>query len=164
MYKKDKILLLIVWIISFVVSYAFSFSYSVDVSGQIITILSIFFGFYVTSAALVASSHIFSELHSIEDKRGDRRLSHTLRDYYKFGFSTLLIGIILFLLVSFFTTTDRIGYMRSILTDFDKAILLNAFASAQLVICLTFSFIHTHLFMILFNNEAYSKAGTISRS
>ncbi len=156
MYLKHKIFLGFVWGVSLIVSYCFALSFSSEASGQVLTVLSIFFGFYVTSAALIASSDVYSALHSQEDERGDRRLSHTLRDYYKFGFSSLLIGILLFLVISLFLSSHEMQYNHSIDLQFHFEKMVHALSAAQLSLCLIFSFVQTRLFIVLFGNEVYA--------
>ncbi len=160
MYLHHKILLGVVWIISLTASYCFVVSFSSETSGQALTVLSIFFGFYVTSAALIAGSEVYLALHRQEDKRGNKRLSHTLRDYYKFGFSSLLIGILLFLIISMFLTSPEMEYSNSIDLQFGFPKIVHALAVAQLSLCLVYSFIHTRLFIVLFGNEAYISEGS----
>lgn len=159
MYKKHKFILGAFWVAAFVLSYCFSIAFSSDACGQTLTVLSIFFGFYVTSAALIAGSQVYSALHTQQDKRGNKRLSHTLRDYYKFGFSSLLMGISLFLIVSFFAAASEMKYETGVSLDLNGAKILHSLASAQLCLCLVFSFIQTRLFLILFGNEVYVKSG-----
>jgi hypothetical protein len=160
MYLKHKILLGFVWIMSLVGSYCFAVSFSFEASGQVLTVLSIFFGFYVTGAALIAGSDIYSALHNQEDERGNKRLSHTLRDYYKFGFSSLLIGILLFLIISLFLSSHEMQHSNSTELQFSFTKLVHALSAAQLSLCLTFSFVQTRLFIVLFGNEAYMSQKT----
>ena len=163
MYKEHKIILSMTWLITLVISYIIELSYSTNVSGQILTVLAIFFGFYVTSIALLAGSQVYSDLHAKEDKRGDRRLSHTLKDYYKFGLTSLLVGIVIFLIVSIFTAGTEIILSTEFKFSPSLHRFLNAFASAQLAVCMVFSFIHTRLFLVLFGNEAYSRVRKIKK-
>jgi len=156
MYKKHLAFISVVWITSLFLSYVFDLSYSTDVSGQIITVIAIFFGFYVTSASLILAGDAISVLHETVDQRGDRRLTHTLRDYYSFGLTALLLSLVCFIAVSLFfsnATASVSGFSYTF--SWQKAI--SAFSSSLLAVNIVFAFIQTRLFLVIFINEPYAK-------
>lgn len=157
MYKHHLCLIAFVGLASLALSYVFGLQYSTDLSGQIITVIAILFGFYVTSATLILSGDAITFLHDTIDERGDRRLTHTLRDYYSFGLSCLLIGLIIYILISIFFSSEN-----SEITDFDLAFTWNKVVSSigtsMLATNIAFAFIQTRLFLVMFIKEPYAKA------
>lgn len=122
-----------------------SMKYSVETSNQIITVLSIFFGFYVTSASLVLTGDAVKTLHKTIDVRGNRRLTHTLRDYYSFGLSNLLVGLVAFIIISLFFSSQIAGLSPYSLT-FSWAKFILSFGTTNLVTNVIFVHLYRHAF------------------
>ena len=156
MYRNHLIIIIVTWLTSFFLSYAFDLSYSTDISGQIITVIAIFFGFYVTSASLILAGDAIIVMHDTVDYRGDRRLTHTLRDYYSFGLTALLLSLMCFLVISFSFSFDKPS-----ISNFDLSFSLkkaiSGLATSLLSVNLIFAFVQTRLFLVLFINEPYAK-------
>lgn len=76
---------------------------SIDVLSNIITFLSILFGFYVTSLAIFVSSTYVSSLSSLTDpQQKNRTLLHTLTENYKYGLVLSLLTISYLLVINFY--------------------------------------------------------------
>lgn len=157
MYVQHRLYLTFFWLLGFYASLVLNLDFLGDVAGHVLTVLSIFFGFYMTSAATICSSSLYPKLHQEMDSQASRavRLSQTLKNYFRFGFNSLLVGIILFLaalllkkggngVVSFAS-----GY-NGLLRYFYNGLL-----GGHIALCLTFAFIQTRLFITSFMNIAY---------
>lgn len=67
---------------------------------NIITFLSIVFGFYITSLSIFVTSRYVSSLYGLIDRQDKAKtLLHTLLDNYKFGLALTLMSIIYFLIL-----------------------------------------------------------------
>lgn len=81
--------------------------FNVVVFSDIITFLSIVFGFYITSLAIFVTSQYVSDLYKIVDKENQSlTLLHTLTNNYKFGLLLTLISLVYFIMIQFFVKTD----------------------------------------------------------
>lgn len=95
-------------IISFL-QYFFLKNVNFDLSliGNIITFLSIVFGFYITSLAIFVTSRYVSDLYKIVDKNNPSlTLLHTLTRNYKFGLMLTLISLAYLISIQFFIGID----------------------------------------------------------
>lgn len=80
---------------------------SVGAFTDIITFLSIVFGFYITSLAIFVTSRYVSDLYKITDKNNSSvTLLHTLTNNYKFGLMLTLSSLIYFIAVQLFISSD----------------------------------------------------------
>ncbi len=88
-------------IISFCVTQHFllaPFQIESDLVTNIITFLSVVFGFYITSLSIFVTSQYVSNLYNITDKENKTvTLLHTLINNYKTGLIVILVSIIYFL-------------------------------------------------------------------
>lgn len=110
------------------------FSISNDLITNIITFLSIIFGFYITSLAIFVTSQYVSNLYKIVDKENQTvTLLHTLVKNYKIGLTVILVSI-LYLLFLNFSTSQSI----------DKSILLNNFKVLPFLPLVIFNFCYSH--------------------
>lgn len=76
---------------------------SEGVTGNIITFLSILFGFYITSLAIFVTSHYVSSLYKVMDQnKKSQTLLHTLTGNYKFGLLVTLFSLIYFVWLEIF--------------------------------------------------------------
>jgi hypothetical protein len=81
---------------------------SYDFIGNIVTFLSIIFGFYITSLAIFATSRYVAGLYKVSDKNDkSATLLHTLIDNYKAGLIYILISIVYVLLVQLSNQTEH---------------------------------------------------------
>ena len=77
--------------------------FNMDLFGDIITFLSIVFGFYITSLAIFVTSRYVSSLYNIIDEKNQSiTLLHTLTNNYKFGLILTLVSLIYFIMIQFF--------------------------------------------------------------
>lgn len=84
--------------------------FNVAVLSDIITFLSIVFGFYITSLAIFITSQYVSDLYKIVDKNNQSiTLLHTLTNNYKFGLLLTLVSLVYFILIQFFINADTNG-------------------------------------------------------
>ena len=78
-------------------------SFSLSIIGNIVTFLSILFGFYITSLAIFVTSRYVSTLYQVTDEENkSQTLLHTLTDNYQFGLLLTLLSLIYFITVQFF--------------------------------------------------------------
>lgn len=107
--KKNIILSTIVFILVVILQKLFlsKISFNFSIIGDVITFLSIIFGFYVTSLAIFATSQFVSDLYKITDKENDScTLLHTLINNYKFGLIVSLISLVYFIIFGLFIKPD----------------------------------------------------------
>lgn len=158
MYKPHKIILSLSGLITLIAGSLYDFQMSETLVASLLTMLSIFFGFYITSASLLLSGNAIKTLHKAEDKRKDRLLSHTIRDYYQFGLYSLLVNIGALILVLLFYPNDDTSYDTAVsLNTFDLEVFSNSIALSLTVINTIFAFMKVRLFMTLFMQEVYTK-------
>lgn len=110
------------------------FSISNDLITNIITFLSIIFGFYITSLAIFVTSQYVSNLYKIVDKENQTvTLLHTLVKNYKTGLTVILVSILYLLFLSF-----------TINQSLDKSILLNNFKVLPFLPLVIFNFCYSY--------------------
>ena len=110
------------------------FSISNDLITNIITFLSIIFGFYITSLAIFVTSQYVSNLYKIVDKENQTvTLLHTLVKNYKTGLTVILVSILYLLFLSF-----------TINQSLDKSILLNNFKVLHFLPLVIFNFCYSY--------------------
>lgn len=110
------------------------FSISNDLITNIITFLSIIFGFYITSLAIFVTSQYVSNLYKIVDKENQTvTLLHTLVKNYKIGLTVILVSILYLLFLNF-----------SISQSIDKSILLNNSKVLPFLPLVIFNFCYSH--------------------
>jgi hypothetical protein len=79
------------------------FKFKTEIFGNVITFLSIEFGFYITTLAIFVTSKYVSDLYKITNGR-DRSVTllHALLNNYKFGFSITLSSLVYIIFAQFF--------------------------------------------------------------
>lgn len=89
-----------------------SFLVKTDLISNIITFLSIIFGFYITSLSIFVTSKYVSSLYKTGDKNNkSTTLLHTLFNNYKFGLLVTLFSIIYFLSIHFVINQTQNGQL-----------------------------------------------------
>lgn len=151
MYKRHSIFLWTASGLAFIASYAFNLRYSVAVADQVTTVFVILFGFYITSISVLLSGNSLRYLYFKIDPRKDRRLTHTLRDYYSCGLHCLLIGVALFLIVSIFLAENEAS-IKEFSIKLSLANFICSLATASLILNILFVFVKTRLFLTIFIN------------
>jgi len=107
--KKNIIYSTLVFVVVIIIqNYFFSnVKFNASVISDVITFLSIVFGFYITSLAIFITSQFVSDLYKIVDKNDkSSTLLHTLINNYKFGLLLALISLIYFIFIKLFIQTD----------------------------------------------------------
>jgi hypothetical protein len=102
--KKILLLGLIFLIIVGVqVKFLSEFKFNISVISDIVTFLSILFGFYITSLAIFVTSQYVSNLYKVIDKNNKTQtLLHALTSNYKLGLLLTLASLIYFIFIQFF--------------------------------------------------------------
>lgn len=107
-------------VISFCITQHFllaPFQIESDLVTNIITFLSVIFGFYITSLSIFVTSQYVSNLYKITDKENKTvTLLHTLINNYKVGLIVILVSIIYFLALNLLINQKEVGYI--VLGDF----------------------------------------------
>lgn len=98
----NNIYILLLYLIAFTTQFAFlrDIIFSENLLSSLISVLAIFFGFYIVSLSIFSMSNFLGNLYEVEikDKRGYKTTNlHVLLNYYKFGFLLNLISIFYFL-------------------------------------------------------------------
>ena len=122
----NKIIISAGFVASVVSQYAFHLVFEKAFISSVLIVFSIFFGFYITSFAVFATSKYLSTLYEIQDEYDNRKtLLDTLLGEFKFATNTLLVSIIY--LISFFLLIEHRA-IASILEHFLLFVLfLNIF-------------------------------------
>ncbi len=110
-YKKDRYAIIISFVTVTIISYIYKPYLSNEIAQNIITIVSIFFGSYMTSLAVLVGTGYSKKLYQEEDKILNKqtryatyRKIHTVRDYSKLT-SIISVSTVLFVLVFLILTT-----------------------------------------------------------
>ena len=133
---KKIIYLVVLFIIISLSQYFFigKFSVSNDLITNIITFLSIIFGFYITSLAIFVTSQYVSSLYKIIDKENQTvTLLHTLVRNYKIGLTVILISILYLLFLNFFINQTL-----------EKVLLLNNLKTLPFLSVVIFNFVYSY--------------------
>jgi len=83
------------------------FEFNASLFADIVTFLSIVFGFYITSLAIFITSQYVSDLYKIVDEKNKSlTLLHTLTNNYKFGLLLTLVSLLYFIMIQFVIKAD----------------------------------------------------------
>ena len=97
-------------LISAFVQHTAELSVQKGIISVLLTILAIFFGFYITSFAVFSTSKYLSTLHNIQDKHDNRiSLLDRLLEQFKFSTRFLLFSIIYLVLLYVFIENHKVG-------------------------------------------------------
>ena len=98
---KNKIITIVIaFITSCVLQEWLGFLIKKEFISTLLTVFSIFFGFYITSFAVFATSKYLARLYRIENKKDNRKtLLDDLLDEFSYGINFLLSSIIYLVLV-----------------------------------------------------------------
>ena len=113
---KDKVTIVIVLSCSAILQHYMEISFQKEFISTLLTVFAIFFGFYVTSFAVFATSKYLPSLYQIEDKNDN---SKTLLDILleKFRFSThVLLFSIVYLIFFYILMENDTGIFISLFT------------------------------------------------
>lgn len=110
---KNKLLMVLISfaVIAFLQVYFLpGYSFRIDVLSDIVTFLSITFGFYITSLAIFTTSQYVSNLYKIVDaKNRSQTLLNTLTDNYNAGLIFSLLSLLYFIGIQFFIDVPPSG-------------------------------------------------------
>lgn len=98
MYKKDKVRCVCIFIIGFLINYIFNLK-SISLVNEILTVISILLGFYITAVSTLFGSNIIKEYANIKDEKAlSQTMLGTLIKYLKnsvlFAFFTIFVALI----------------------------------------------------------------------
>lgn len=100
---KKIIFIIIIFVISFLFQKYIKFSIEKEFISTLLTVFSIFFGFYITSFAVFATSKYLSRLYQIENSKDNRKtLLDDLLEEFTFATYFLLISIVYLILAYVF--------------------------------------------------------------
>jgi hypothetical protein len=111
-----------------------------EIIQNIITFLSIVFGFYITSLAVFVSSRYVSELYKkVDETNRTKTLLHALVDNYKFGLQFTLLTVLYLIILQLIAnqSESEIVFSNPILYPFGGLLLLNFYFSYNLLVDLT---------------------------
>lgn len=95
MITKNLCIIVYTLLVSYIIHSFFSLTAEKDFITAVLTVYSVFFGFYITSFAVFATSKFLSKLYLKEDKYDSRNtLLDTLLQKFTFASNTLLISIL----------------------------------------------------------------------
>lgn len=105
-----------------------------DLITNIITFLSVVFGFYITSLSIFVTSQYVSNLYKITDKENKTvTLLHTLINNYKVGLIIILISIIYFLSLNLLINQTE-----------TKSLLLGDYRTGPVLALMVFNFYYSY--------------------
>ncbi len=130
----NKIYIFLLYFIALAVQYFCiqNIIFSESLLNSLISVLAIFFGFYIVSLSVFSTSKFIGSLYLTEivDKRGFKTTNlHLLLNYYKFGLLLNLISIFYFLFLLFLKTYN---INIDILTYFGILIVIHNFIYSYL--------------------------------
>lgn len=114
MNNNKKILLIVTIIISFFVQYKFLnvLKLNIDFLTNLVTFLSIVFGFYITSFSIFSTSTFVNSLYNIEDENNKTQtLLHSLIKQYKTGLVANFTSILYCLLLIFIIGQKELSFL-----------------------------------------------------
>ncbi|MFC3867559.1 hypothetical protein [Helicobacter equorum] len=129
-YKEDKTLVIVVFVIFFIISLGFSYfllcflnlkdfsEFIKNFTTNVITFISIAFGFYLTSLSIIFSSKYIGMLNITDERKPDQKQIHTLREYFKLAIYcalTTIIASFIALVCIFFSEKNTIAIVFALL-------------------------------------------------
>ncbi len=139
--KKQLLKLTIILLVIVFIQWLFLSDRQINTSSfeDIITFLSILFGFYITSLAIFVTSTYVSDLYKMVDSENKSvTLLHTLTDNYKFGLFLALGSLIYYISVHLMVGSEgdlshALYYGELIALPFTGLLLMNFYYCASLV-------------------------------
>lgn len=152
MYKHHVAILTLVFLMSFLASfYLHKVVLTEPIVSNIITFLSITFGFYMTSLSVLYSSKYLEQLYStIDKKKPNQRKVHTLTSYFKYSAYWNIFSIFLLIVLSLI-----FGFQKEIL---DVNRLITSFIIAVVLVNFVFLFLLFQVFVNGLIEEAKSRS------
>lgn len=107
----NKLYIFLLYVIAYMIQYLFfkDVNFSESLLSSLISVLAIFFGFYIVSLSIFSTSNFVGNLYKEEqmDKKGHKTtVLHILLNYYKFGLLLNLTSIFYFLFLLFLKKYD----------------------------------------------------------
>ena len=111
---KKKIMVLIVALSCSAIFQAYmKLSFQKEFISTLLTVFAIFFGFYITSFAVFATSKYMSSLYRIQDRNDNRKtLLDTLLGEFKFPTYVLLLSIVYLTLLYVLMENESMGFIK----------------------------------------------------
>lgn len=111
MYKFDKYVVIIMFVISSILFFLAKFDYGTQFYSSAITFLSITFGFVITSISILFNSKYVKSYYKIKDSEDKNiTLLHRLTRYYKLQIYFTLILILFYIFLSVLAE-NNLGYI-----------------------------------------------------
>lgn len=147
MYKKDKILCAIIFSLSFGINYFLKLK-SVNMASDILTIISILLGFYISAISTLFGSEIMHEYANVQDKKipSQTKLG-TLIKYFKNSVNIAFFTIIIALICLLFKGKD---YLK----EYHIKELASAVLTSSTFLSLFLFLLLMKVFFALFYNES----------
>lgn len=108
-----KIFILFLYIVSFSLQYSFPqlFLFNMEFLNSLISVLSIFFGFYIVGLSIFVVSKFVNTLYlkEVKNRKGFKTTNlHILLNSYKYGLILNLLSILYFLFLIFVTSNQNL--------------------------------------------------------
>lgn len=112
MYKKDLIISFIIVILFLFFSYKIKFKLNSEVISNLITLLSLLFGFLLTSLSIMITSNKIRALHRYSDPENNNITHlHRLANYYRDCVYLIVCTIIYLLAIQIFNFTEQFSFL-----------------------------------------------------
>lgn len=112
MYKLDTFLAIIIFIIVSLLCFKFHFSIEKQDTSSIISFLSIYFGFLITSFSIMINSNEIKKLNLKKDPEDNSlTLLYRLANYYKFAIFASLFSILYVLSISILNILSKYSFI-----------------------------------------------------
>lgn len=132
---KKAIITIIFFSIMYFIQYILKYIPSENFITAILTLFSIFFGFYITSFAVFATSKYLSKLYLIEDEKDNRKtLLDNLIERFQFATIVLLLSIIYLIFIYILTSYINITFVKYLTYPMFGIILYNIFYSYKTIL------------------------------
>ena len=147
MYKRDKKQIIILIILSFSFNLFFDLK-SIKISNDILTIMSILLGFYITAISTLFGSKIIKEYGQLRDSNISYQTKlGTLLKYFKSSVYTAFFTIFFSLIFSLFKG-------KNYLKEFHLNELASAILTSSTIVSLFLFYLLIKIFFALFYNES----------
>lgn len=147
MYKRDKKQISLLLFFSFVLNIVFNLN-SIKISNDILTIMSILLGFYITAISTLFGSKIIKEYGQIRDPNiSNQTKLGTLLKYFKSSIYTAFFTIFFSLVCSLFKG-------KVFLKEYHIKELASAVLTSSTVVSLFLFYLLIKIFFALFYNES----------
>lgn len=146
--SAQKLLALSVFLVITILAYLLRVGMTEAISQNIVTFMSIAFGFYMTSVAVLSGSGYARYLYGVVQK--NRRGIHVLRDYFRVGGLWSLYSIAMVLLYTIAAEKDIGGYLRVFAGTVPYATGIFAIDPGTLILSCLFGIVSVNFILMTF--------------